>query len=408
MIISWPEVVLCLDGDAFFASVTQAVHPELKGKPVVTGWERGIATAVSYEARALGVKRGDRCWEIKKQHPTVVITHSDYRLYHLFSEKMFSVIRKYSPCVEVYSVDEGFADLKGMRRPLHMSYEQIAQAIKREIEGSLGITVSIGVSVTKSLAKLAVNKNKPSGLTIVPGKEIDNLLKDIPIDKVWGIGGQTTAFLQKLNINTAYEFAKKPEYFIKQNFSKPYQEIWRELNGDMVYGVNPNAKRVYKSMTRSSTVTPATNDKNILYARLLSHVEDVFLKARNYKYSVKKVFIYLKDQKFNHQGVEIKLTDPTAFPIMIREELQKAFNSIYKKGVLYRASGATIYDFIENNQKQASLFFSDPVKEGKAKSIYPMFDNKKVDFGTSLFDSDRLIKKKKEIKLSLPLLSRLE
>lgn len=408
MIISWPEVVLCLDGDAFFASVTQAVHPELKGKPVVTGWERGIATAVSYEARALGIERGMRCWEIKKQFPNVVITHSDYRLYHLFSEKMFSVIRKYSPCVEVYSVDEGFADLKGMRRPLHMSYEQIATTIKREIEGSLGITVSIGVSVTKSLAKLAVNKNKPSGLTIVPGKEIDDLLKDVPINKVWGIGGATTAFLQKLNINTAYEFAKKPEYFIKQNFSKPYQEIWRELNGEMVYGVNPDAKRVYKSMTRSSTVTPPTNDKNILYARLLSHVEDVFLKARNYKYSVKKVFIYLKDQKFNHHGVEIKLTDPTAFPIMIREELQKGFNAIYKKDVLYRASGATIYDFIENNQKQASLFFSNPIKEGKAKNIYPMFDSKKVDFGTSLFDSDRLIKKKKEIKLSLPLLSRLE
>lgn len=69
MTISWPKAVLCLDGDAFFASVTQAVHPELKGKPVVTGWERGIATAVSYEARALGVTRGMRCWEIKKTIP---------------------------------------------------------------------------------------------------------------------------------------------------------------------------------------------------------------------------------------------------------------------------------------------------------------------------------------------------
>jgi DNA polymerase-4/DNA polymerase V len=123
MTISWPKAVLCLDGDAFFASVTQAVHPELKGKPVVTGWERGIATAVSYEARALGVTRGMRCWEIKKQFPTVTITTSDYRIYHLFSEKMFTVMRKYSPCVEVYSVDEGFADLKGMRirRPSHSS-----------------------------------------------------------------------------------------------------------------------------------------------------------------------------------------------------------------------------------------------------------------------------------------------
>lgn len=408
MIISWPEVVLCLDGDAFFASVTQAVHPELKGRPVVTGQERGIATAVSYEAKALGIKRGDQCWRIKKEFPEVTITHSDYRLYHLFSDKMFSVMRKYSPCVEVYSVDEGFCDLKGMRRPLKMTYPQIAQAIKREVEGSLGITVSIGLSVTKSLAKLAVNKNKPSGLTIVPGKEIDSILNETPVDKIWGIGGQTTAFLHKLNIKTAYEFAKKPEWFIKQNFSKPYQEIWRELNGEMIYAVSPDNKRVYKSMTRSSTVTPATNDKDILWARLLGHVEDVFLKARNYNYAVKKVFIYLKDQKFNHHGIEIKLIEPTCFPITIRSELRTAFEKIYKKNVMYRASGATIYEFSENNQKQASLFFGNSSMEEKAKKVYPIFEAKKVDFGTSLFDSERLIKKKKEIKLSLPLLSRLE
>ncbi len=408
MTISWPEAILCLDGDAFFASVTQAVHPELKGKPVVTGWERGIATAVSYEARALGVKRGDRCWEIQKKFPTVTITHSDYRLYHLFSEKMFDVMRKYSPSVEVYSVDEGFADLKGMRRPLHMSYEQIAAAIKREIENSLGITVSIGVSVTKSLAKLAVNKNKPSGLTIVGGKDIDSILKETPVEKIWGIGGASTALLNKLGIKTAYEFAKKPDTFIKRYFSKPYQEIWRELNGEMVYGVNPNAKREYKSMTRSSTVTPATNDKDILWARLLGHIEDVFLKARNYTYAVKRLTIFLKSQDFHHHAIEIKLAEPTSFPLTIRKELKEGFEKIYKKGVLYRASGATIYDFCENNQKQASLFFSNPELEKKAKKVYPVYEAKKVDFGTSLFDSERLIRKKKEIKLALPLLSRLE
>ncbi len=408
MIISWPEVVLCLDGDAFFASVTQAVHPELKGKPVVTGYERGIATAVSYEARALGVKRGDRCWEIAKKYPTVVVTHSDYRIYHLFSEKMFAVMRKYSPCVEVYSVDEGFCDLKGMRRPLHMSYEQIASSIKKEIEGSLGITVSIGVSVTKSLAKLAVNKNKPSGLTIVPGKEIDELLKEVPVGKIWGIGGATTAFLEKLNIRTAYEFAHKPESFINQNFSKPYQEIWHELNGEMIYGVNPDAKREYKSMTRSSTVTPPTNDKDILWARLLAHVEDVFFKARNYNYAVKRVSLYLKSQDFHHHEIEIKLPEATSFPMSIRRELKEGFEKIYKKNTLYRASGATIYNFCENTQKQASLFFGNSGMEEKAKKVYPSLESKKVDFGTSLFDSDRLIRKKKEIRLSIPLLSRLE
>jgi DNA polymerase-4/DNA polymerase V len=279
-----------------------------------------------------------------------------------------------------------------------MSYEQIAAAIKREIENSLGITVSVGVSVTKSLAKIAVNKNKPSGLTVVGGKDIDSILKETPVEKIWGIGGQTSAFLNKLRINTAYEFAHKSEEFIKQNFSKPYQEIWKELNGEMVYMVNPNAKRVYKSITRSSTVTPATNNKDVLWARLLTHVEDCFFKARNYNYAVKKIFIFLKDQSFHHHGIEIKLAETTSFPMTIRKELKEAYEKIYKKNLLFRASGATIYEFSENTQKQASLFFGNSNMESKARKLYPMVENRKVDFGTSLFDSDRLIKKKKEIK----------
>ncbi len=408
MIISWPEAILCLDGDAFFASVTQAVHPELKGKPVVTGYERGIATAVSYEARALGIERGMRCWEIAKKFPHVTIAVSDYRIYHLFSEKIFTVVRKYSPCVEVYSVDEGFADLKGMRRPLHMSYEQIGAAIKKEIESSLGITVSLGISVTKSLAKIAANINKPSGLTLYEGRDIDELLRKTQVGKVWGIGYQSTALLNKLGITTAYDYAHRSESFIKQYFSKPFHEIWLELNGHSIYKVNPDAKREYKSITRSQTVTPATHDKTLLWARLLTHVEDCFFKARNYSYAVKRISLYLKSQDFHHHAIEIKLTEPTSYPMVIRRELKEGFEKIYRKNIAYRATGATIHDFCENTKKQTSLFFSDPVFEKKAKSIYPIVDAKKVDFGTSLFDSERLIKKKKEIKFSLPLLSRLE
>lgn len=408
MIISWPEAILHLDGDAFFASVTQAVHPELKGKPVVTGWERGIATAVSYEARKLGITRGMQCWRIKKEFPTVTIAVSDYRLYHLFSKKMFDVMRKYSPCVEEYSVDEGFCDLKGMRRPLHMSYEEIARTIKQEIEASLGITVSIGVSVTKSLAKIAANISKPSGLNIYEGRSIDELLKKTEVSKVWGIGGQSTALLNKFGITTAYGFAKKPESFIREYFSKPFHEIWLELNGHIVYRVNPAVKREYKSITRSQTVTPPTNDKDILWARLLGHVEDCFFKARNYNYAVKRISIYLKDQSFHHHAIEIKLAETTSYPLVIRKELKDGFEKIYKKGVMYRATGVTIYDFSENKQKQASLFFGNHDMETKAKSLYPMVESKKVDFGTSLFDSERLIRKKREIKLSLPLLSRIE
>jgi len=392
MSTSWPEAILHLDADAFFASVTQAVRPELKGKPVVSGMERGIATAVSYEAKALGVTRGMPCWEIKRQFPTVIIAHSDYKLYHLFSNKIFEIMKKYSPTVEVYSVDEGFADLKGLTKTFNMTYEQIGRKMKDEIESSLGITVSIGISTTKSLAKVAANLNKPSGLTVVPIEDKEKLLKQIDISKVWGIGYRSAPKLRRFNINTAYDYTIRPESFIKKFFPKPFYEIWLELNGVSLFKVDPSLKKEYKSITKSHTVTPATNDKNVLWARILAHIESAFLKARKYNYHVGRIFIYLKTQKFTYQGIEIKITEPTPYPMMIRHEIRKGFEKIYRSNNLYRATGATIYGFSENGVHQASLFFENENLKEKAKKIYPLYDERKILFGTSLFDDRKLFK----------------
>lgn len=404
MTTSWPEAILHLDADAFFASVTQAVNPQLKGKPVVSGYERGIATAVSYEAKALGVTRGMPCWEIKREFPQVIIAHSDYKLYHLFSNKMFEIMKKYSPIVEIYSVDEGFADLKGLTKPLKMNYYEIGKAIKDEIENSLGITVSIGISTTKSLAKIAANLNKPSGLCAFPSEKTDELLKKTDISKVWGIGYRSAPKLRRFNINTAYDYAKSPETFIKKFFPKPFYEIWLELNGKSLFKVDPAIKREYKSITKSHTVTPATNEKNVLWARVLEHVEKAFLKARKYNYSVGRIFIYLKTQKFSYQGIEIKLSEKTAFPMMIRGELRKAFEKIYKSNNLYRATGATIYDFCESDKGQIEMFPQEPELNKKAEKIYPLFDERKVSFGVSLFET---YKYPKNIKFSIPLFQKI-
>lgn len=400
----WPEAILHLDADAFFASVTQAVNPHLKGKPVVSGYERGIATAVSYEAKALGVVRGMPCWEIKREFPQVIIAHSDYKLYHLFSNKMFEIMKKYSPIVEIYSVDEGFADLKGLTRPLKMTYYEIGKAMKDEIENSLGITVSIGISTTKSLAKIAANLNKPSGLCVFPSDKTDELLKKTDISKVWGIGHRSAPKLRRFNINTAYDYAKSPETFIKKFFPKPFYEIWLELNGKSLFKVDPAIKREYKSITKSHTVTPATNEKNVLWARVLEHVEKAFLKARKYNYSVGRIFIYLKTQKFSYQGIEIKLSEKTAFPMLVRNELRKAFEKIYSSNMLYRATGATIYDFCESDKGQIEMFPKKPELNKKAEKIYPLFDERKVNFGVSLFET---YKHQKSIKFSIPIFQKI-
>src|SRR5512145_3462178 len=134
---SWDKAILHVDADAFFASCEQAIHPELKGRPVITGKERGIVAAASYEAKARGVKRGVRLSDVKKLCPDAVILPSDYETYSLFSVRMFEILRRFSPDVEEYSIDEAFVDLTGLRRTFHGPYEEIARQMQETVESEL-------------------------------------------------------------------------------------------------------------------------------------------------------------------------------------------------------------------------------------------------------------------------------
>ena len=211
---SWPRAIVHLDGDAFFTSCEEAIHPELKGKALITGGERGIVACASYLAKKMGIKRGVPLHEARKICPSLIILPSDYETYSLFSRRMFSIMRRFTPDVEEYSIDEAFADITGMRRVLHSSYEEIALKMKKEIERDLGITVSVGLSITKVLAKVASKHLKPAGMTVIKGRDIAQYLCDLPVEKVWGIGNATTNYLAKMGIRISAwslpNYLKKP------------------------------------------------------------------------------------------------------------------------------------------------------------------------------------------------------
>src|SRR5512137_1774190 len=118
---SWPRAIAHIDGDAFFTSCEEAIHPELKGKPLITGGERGIVACASYAAKRLGVKRGVSLSDARRMCPGVIVLPSDYETYSLFSRRLFAVMRRFTPDVEEYSIDEAFADITGMRRALKAS-----------------------------------------------------------------------------------------------------------------------------------------------------------------------------------------------------------------------------------------------------------------------------------------------
>jgi nucleotidyltransferase/DNA polymerase involved in DNA repair len=370
---SWPQAILHVDGDAFFTTCEEAIHPELKGKPLITGGERGIVACASYAAKRLGIKRGVPLHEARALCPNLIILPSDYETYSLFSRRMFNVIRKFTPQVEEYSIDEAFADLAGMRRAHHSSYETIALKIKEEITKELGISVSVGLSLTKVLAKIASKHEKPDGFTMIPGREIPEYLRDLPVEKVWGIGPATTSYLAKMGIRTALEFAKLPEKAVLKRFTKPGQEIWRELRGESVYPVSTDEKSSYASISKTKTFAPPTNNPEYLFAQLLRNYESACIKARRYFLAPKKIVLFLKKNDFSFRGEEAKLVRPTAYPMEVSEILRELFDEIYDGKDIYRATGAVLLDLVPDRNIQYSLF-ENPVKAEKVRHLYRAAD----------------------------------
>ncbi len=383
---SWPCAIAHLDADAFFASCEQAIHPELKGKPVITGKERGIVAALSYEAKAKGVKRGMRLFEVKKLCPECFILPSDYETYSLFSKRMFDILRRFSPDVEEYSIDEAFIDLTGLRRHYHGSYGSIAEQMQQAVAKELGITVSVGVSISKVLAKIGSKHKKPAGLTIISGRDIHLFLRNLPVNKVWGIGPNTSAYLKKFGITTALDFARKDEAFVKRLLSKPYHEIWCELNGRSVYHVTVQAKASYQSISKARTFTPPSTDHDFVFAQLVKNLENACIKARRYNLTARKLFLFLRQQDFRDSGIEVKVSRPTAFPADLFGPLREGLQKIFRENTPYRQTGVVLCDLVSEEKNQYTLF-DDTVRIEKMSTLYKAVDTLSDRFGKHTIQS---------------------
>lgn len=377
---SYPRAILHVDGDSFFASCETAKNPSLRGKPVITGKERGIVSAASYEAKARGVKRGMRLSEVRAVCPDAVILPSDYETYSLFSERMYAIVRRYTPAVEEYSIDECFADLTGLRGRFHMSYQLMAERIKHDLDTELGMTFSIGVSATKTLAKIGSKWNKPSGLTMLPLRDSPTFLAKTPVEAVWGIGPNTAALLNKFGIRTALDFAKKPEAWVADTVSKPYLETWRELNGVVVNELDTVGRSGYQSISKTKTFTPPSTNPAFVFAQLSKNIENACIKARRWNLASPTIFFFLKTQDFRYHGYEIKLPYPTNVPQDVLREVARYFSKVFKKGTPYRATGITLMGLSESRGAQLDLFGS--VQKSEAiKRVFESVDKISEHYG---------------------------
>lgn len=377
---SWPRAILHVDGDAFFASCEQALHPELRGKPLVTGKERNIVAAASYEAKALGIQRGVALWEAKRRCPGLVVLPSDYETYSLFSRRMFAILRRFTPAVEEYSVDEAFADLTGLRRLHRGSYATIARRVQEAMHAELGISVSLGVSLTKTLAKLASKRNKPAGLTVVSGRQVAEVLVDTPVEKIWNIGPNTAALLQKHGVSTALEFAFREAAWVGRLLTKPGQAVWHELNGQVMSPVYTEEKSAYHSISKFKTFTPPSSDRDFVFAQLIKNLENACGKARRHGLAARCLSVLLRHQNFRTVGAEATLAPPSDYPIEMGRVARRLFESLFDPSASYRSTGIVLADLVADLPRQGSLFES-PVRIERLRRLYDALDALREKYG---------------------------
>lgn len=354
-------MILHLDADGFFASVEQALNPQLAGRPVATGSERGLVIALSYEAKARGIRRGMLARDAKKLCPELVFVPGHYENYGLFSRRIFAIMRRYSPQVEEYSIDEAFADLKGLRRLHHAGYGEIAGRMQADIHREVGVTVSVGLSLTKSLAKLASKYRKPAGFTFVNERARPSFLSLIPLEKVWGFGRNSVALLEKNGLRTALDFTLQPLERVKKWLGKVGVEIWQELRGESVWPVKVEEKSSYASISKFRTFTPATDSAPVLLARLMRNVEAATAKARRFKLAARQMILVLRDSTFLDDALKIELSRPSAALLDLSGVAREKFTHLFQPRKMYRATGVVLCELKEDKNVQLTIF-EDPLR----------------------------------------------
>ena len=340
---SYPRAIVHFDGDSFFASVEQAKNYTLRGKPVVTGGERGAVTSLSKEAKMLGAHRGMPMQEIRRTCPGVIVLAGDYTAYSIFARRMYAIAKTFTTKVEEYSIDECFADITGLNESRGQTYEEIAQAIHQKLELSLGITFGVGLAPSKTLAKVASKRNKPAGFTALPKEEIERVLADTEIYDIWGLGGALSTRLRGLGVITALDFVQKPDAWLKEHgFGKPVRDTWFELQGYPVLGLSVGAHAKPHSVMMTRTFTPPSSDRDFIFSQLSKNVEGACAKVRRAGMKASALSFYLKTQEFTYHGVQLDLPAALDAPPEILKSIRTRFDEVYAEGVPYRASGVTL------------------------------------------------------------------
>ncbi|MDH3434915.1 MAG: DNA polymerase IV, partial [Gammaproteobacteria bacterium] len=291
------RTILHVDMDAFYASVEQRDNPELRGKPVVVGGgsNRGVVAAASYEVRKYGVRSAMPMADARRRCPDLIRVTPRMSHYHSVSKQIFTIFNEFTPIVEGLSLDEAFLDVTASTS-LHGAGSKIAANIKNMIRDRTGLTASVGVAENKLVAKIASDLDKPDGLVIITAANCRERLDPLPVAVIPGIGPQTLARLQKINIHSIADLRLAPDRDLEPIFGR-----FAARTRERAAGIDNRpvvASRTEKSISAEETYAVDLADRSEMQRELLRLSETTARRLRKAQLQAGTVQIKIRQSDF--------------------------------------------------------------------------------------------------------------
>jgi len=374
------RVIALVDCDSFFVSCEQADDKRYKNTPtcVISG-KNGCVISRSKEAKAMGIRMGMPMFMASKEFPDANYIVADHYKYHDYSKRVMSCLNDFSPDIEVVSVDEAYIDLTGTEKLFKKSYPEICQMIRKVILEKTDIPVSIGLSSSKILAKLASDKaKKTGGLYVINQDNLQEVLKGTEIDEICGIGRANALTLKRNGILLASEFVVREDGWIKTKLGINGVELRHELLGESISKVD-NRYEPPKSIQDTSTICDGTFSDNLdtIKMEISRHLHSACSRLRYHNGKCLTVGVLLRTKDFATLFDKERLVKPTDFELTLQRVINKIIPKLYKEGIMYRSTGVVLED-LSFCGEQLSLFDEGDEKE---KSLSKCIDNIEKKFG---------------------------
>lgn len=360
------QIIALMDCDSFFVSCEQLDNPSLLGKPVcVLGNNDGCVISRSKEAKKMGVRMGMPHFMAKKEFPNAIYVSGRYQRYVEISKRVMGLLSTFSPSIEQYSIDEAFIDFTGLRKLYRRSYIDIAKMIREEIKLKIGIPVSIGISTTKTLAKLASHRAKNlDGTYIIGYRSREKELKATDLSEVWGVGRNINALMAKYGIRTAYEFSQQSDEWLNAKLGIRGLQMKEELLGNSVMPIN-DVESLPKSIQNTRSFANFTTDKDYIKNSLIYHINISCHRLRKLNLKTNCIKIMLRTKDFKYFVEKKVLMNPTSWDCDIVNTMLPIFEKMYREDVVYRSSGIVLENLIKSEDVQMSLFCSTEAEKKK-------------------------------------------